>query len=740
MAPSGPSPFLGKTPGARSQSTPCAANMNQSNGQNAMLSQSMGGGGLSNFVLDLEPLDTECGPMADMMLGNMNHMTSNQSNCGSQGFNQSHGGGMMGGGMCGMMGGQSNGMISSQSMGMLCSANQMNYMGKPNGMGPMNGMAGSMGSQSSSVMGGPMNQSKVMNGGRGMMGGSCNPTTMGQSANGMGFQNPNGQSMCMPGMGNPNMAMVQSQFCSNGNMMATMNQSNGPMGMGANSQGPSNMVPPNGSAPSTPLVAGSANQRPSLPNSQPMNMKNGPLSSGSAPNLLSGQSCQTQMTPNGVPGGPMPMMVPGPYMGMGGGFNPFVAVPPHIAAMMAAERAYVARKAQVLCARTSLRKPRHRRNLKDLVRSIYCLHDGCGRVYATDGSLQNHLRIKHNNQRWAPEKDIEHARERAQEEEEKSPSQSGTPASSEYSSSQDMLSDNRPIKTDENGASDGSIADGSDNRAKSCPDLFDFDLDLNIQPTMSNPLNSTVETPVSQSNRVNNMDDEAIRNFDLDSVIPFSEAPMKSEQVAATPIFGESDYATLSSLSSPFLDDSGSMGGGSQDMDFGLGEMFSNSGLNLANNFQPIGSMGQMPYLETSLGKMGGATGVYGGFKSVLPHTPSPLSYQSSLGLIDQSAATPQQPSDGIGQLSPLLVEPKNENSFNGGADISSAAVWGMVSGTDPESNQNVAASWDFFSDSAIGGGANGLGTLAGMGANSQSGIGVGVSMELSDFLSSGFS
>eukprot|EP00123_Amoebidium_parasiticum_P016504 comp23464_c0_seq1/m.39192 comp23464_c0_seq1/g.39192 ORF comp23464_c0_seq1/g.39192 comp23464_c0_seq1/m.39192 type:complete len:405 (-) comp23464_c0_seq1:442-1656(-) len=54
------------------------------------------------------------------------------------------------------------------------------------------------------------------------------------------------------------------------------------------------------------------------------------------------------------------------------------------------------RKARFLGSPSS-RKPRHRRSFKELERNIRCKHVGCGRVYATESSLQNHLRLKHNN-------------------------------------------------------------------------------------------------------------------------------------------------------------------------------------------------------------------------------------------------------------------------------------------------------------------------------------------------------
>lgn len=43
------------------------------------------------------------------------------------------------------------------------------------------------------------------------------------------------------------------------------------------------------------------------------------------------------------------------------------------------------------------KKPRKRRCFKDLQRDVKCLHEGCGRVYATESSLQTHIRLKHNN-------------------------------------------------------------------------------------------------------------------------------------------------------------------------------------------------------------------------------------------------------------------------------------------------------------------------------------------------------
>ncbi|KNC84266.1 hypothetical protein SARC_03514 [Sphaeroforma arctica JP610] len=43
------------------------------------------------------------------------------------------------------------------------------------------------------------------------------------------------------------------------------------------------------------------------------------------------------------------------------------------------------------------RKVRKRRGFKELVRNITCAYNGCLRVYATESSLQTHIRIKHNN-------------------------------------------------------------------------------------------------------------------------------------------------------------------------------------------------------------------------------------------------------------------------------------------------------------------------------------------------------
>lgn len=47
------------------------------------------------------------------------------------------------------------------------------------------------------------------------------------------------------------------------------------------------------------------------------------------------------------------------------------------------------------------KKPRRRRSFKELVRNIECKHEGCGRVYATESSLQTHIRLKHNSIRPA---------------------------------------------------------------------------------------------------------------------------------------------------------------------------------------------------------------------------------------------------------------------------------------------------------------------------------------------------
>lgn len=49
------------------------------------------------------------------------------------------------------------------------------------------------------------------------------------------------------------------------------------------------------------------------------------------------------------------------------------------------------------------KKARKRRSFKELVRDIACKHDGCGRVYATESSLQTHIRLKHQNMRAAGE-------------------------------------------------------------------------------------------------------------------------------------------------------------------------------------------------------------------------------------------------------------------------------------------------------------------------------------------------
>eukprot|EP01134_Creolimax_fragrantissima_P003822 CFRG3822T1 len=43
------------------------------------------------------------------------------------------------------------------------------------------------------------------------------------------------------------------------------------------------------------------------------------------------------------------------------------------------------------------RKIRKRRGFKELVRNIECAYHGCSRVYATESSLQTHIRLKHNN-------------------------------------------------------------------------------------------------------------------------------------------------------------------------------------------------------------------------------------------------------------------------------------------------------------------------------------------------------
>eukprot|EP00123_Amoebidium_parasiticum_P012898 comp21641_c0_seq1/m.30405 comp21641_c0_seq1/g.30405 ORF comp21641_c0_seq1/g.30405 comp21641_c0_seq1/m.30405 type:complete len:482 (-) comp21641_c0_seq1:268-1713(-) len=45
------------------------------------------------------------------------------------------------------------------------------------------------------------------------------------------------------------------------------------------------------------------------------------------------------------------------------------------------------------------KKVRKRRSFKELVRNVECMWEGCGRVYATESSLQNHIRLKHNNVR-----------------------------------------------------------------------------------------------------------------------------------------------------------------------------------------------------------------------------------------------------------------------------------------------------------------------------------------------------
>eukprot|EP00124_Ichthyophonus_hoferi_P002430 Ihof_evm7s165 gene=Ihof_evmTU7s165 len=66
----------------------------------------------------------------------------------------------------------------------------------------------------------------------------------------------------------------------------------------------------------------------------------------------------------------------------------FTPTPARVAAMVMAEKAYLAKKAQLLGSPSCMRKPRHRRSLKELVRNIWCKHDACGRVYATDSSLQ----------------------------------------------------------------------------------------------------------------------------------------------------------------------------------------------------------------------------------------------------------------------------------------------------------------------------------------------------------------
>ncbi|KNC84758.1 hypothetical protein SARC_03029 [Sphaeroforma arctica JP610] len=49
-------------------------------------------------------------------------------------------------------------------------------------------------------------------------------------------------------------------------------------------------------------------------------------------------------------------------------------------------------------AEDSAEKPsRKRRCFRELVRNVKCGHTGCGRLYATESSLQNHIRIKHGN-------------------------------------------------------------------------------------------------------------------------------------------------------------------------------------------------------------------------------------------------------------------------------------------------------------------------------------------------------
>eukprot|EP01134_Creolimax_fragrantissima_P003825 CFRG3825T1 len=51
---------------------------------------------------------------------------------------------------------------------------------------------------------------------------------------------------------------------------------------------------------------------------------------------------------------------------------------------------------------TTDKPSRKRRCFRELIRDVQCKHIGCGRMYATESSLQNHIRIKHGNIR--PEK------------------------------------------------------------------------------------------------------------------------------------------------------------------------------------------------------------------------------------------------------------------------------------------------------------------------------------------------
>eukprot|EP00124_Ichthyophonus_hoferi_P001930 Ihof_evm3s116 gene=Ihof_evmTU3s116 len=45
---------------------------------------------------------------------------------------------------------------------------------------------------------------------------------------------------------------------------------------------------------------------------------------------------------------------------------------------------------------------RHRRTYKELKRNIRCSFPNCDRVYASDSSLQTHMRLKHNNNKRTP--------------------------------------------------------------------------------------------------------------------------------------------------------------------------------------------------------------------------------------------------------------------------------------------------------------------------------------------------
>eukprot|EP00123_Amoebidium_parasiticum_P019586 comp27228_c0_seq1/m.47143 comp27228_c0_seq1/g.47143 ORF comp27228_c0_seq1/g.47143 comp27228_c0_seq1/m.47143 type:complete len:215 (-) comp27228_c0_seq1:240-884(-) len=56
----------------------------------------------------------------------------------------------------------------------------------------------------------------------------------------------------------------------------------------------------------------------------------------------------------------------------------------------------ISRKARVLGS-PATKKPRLRRSFKELVRNVRCRHPGCDKVYASESSLLNHLRLKHNN-------------------------------------------------------------------------------------------------------------------------------------------------------------------------------------------------------------------------------------------------------------------------------------------------------------------------------------------------------